>query len=119
MNKKSIYLTIAILFLGLIIYLLIPGAAQKEENERKESLALCLSENKVKMYGTTWCSYCQKQKQEFGKAFKKIEFIDCDRERDICLREGIQGYPTWKINGEPYSGLQTLETLATLSNCEY
>jgi hypothetical protein len=46
-----------------------------------------------------------------------VNYVDCDKNKDICIREGIQGYPTWKINGESYPGIQQLERLASLSGC--
>lgn len=36
---------------------------------------------------------------------------------DICLEKGIQGYPTWEINGNLYPGEQSLDKLAKLSGC--
>ena len=61
---------------------------------------------------------CQNQKKLFGKSFKFIDYIDCDRDRALCLSNGVEGYPTWKINGESYPGEQSLERLAQLSGCE-
>ncbi|MFC2136064.1 hypothetical protein ACFLTH_15725 [Bacteroidota bacterium] len=83
-----------------------------------DDFAACLFEKEVTMYGTEWCSHCQNQKKEFGKSFKYVDFVDCDRNRDACLIAGVEGYPTWKINGELYSGEQSLERLALLSGCE-
>ncbi len=86
---------------------------------QSDELAKCLTEKGAIMYGTIWCSYCQRQKEAFGSSFKYIKFVDCDANRDECLIAGVQGYPTWKINGETYSGLRPLEDLARIAGCEF
>ncbi len=69
------------------------------------------------MYGTEWCSHCKSQKKMFGKSFQYINYVDCDRYSDECLRNGIRGYPTWIIDGEKYPGVQSLGRLSSLSGC--
>jgi len=76
-----------------------------------DDFSKCLTENDLKMYGTEWCSYCKKQKALFGSSFEFIDYTDCDA-------KGGVGYPTWKLNGESYSGVQSLETLGGLTGCE-
>jgi glutaredoxin len=82
-----------------------------------QDFALCLSENDVTMFGTEWCSHCKNQKALFGNDFAFVDYVDCERNRDECLRNGVTGYPTWKINSQYYSGEQPLERLASLSGC--
>ncbi|NJM73839.1 MAG: hypothetical protein HC862_29090, partial [Scytonema sp. RU_4_4] len=38
-----------------------------------------------------------------------------DSRPDLCKAAGIQGYPTWEINGKLYSNVQSLEKLAQVS----
>jgi len=83
-----------------------------------DEFAQCLTAKGIKMYGTNWCTYCKKQKELFGSSFKYIDFVDCDKNKQECLAAGVTGYPTWKINGENYIGLQQLSRLAELSGCE-
>ena len=83
-----------------------------------DTFASCISESGAVIYGTEWCSHCKAQKAMFGKSFDKITFVDCDRQRDVCLLAGVEGYPTWKIGGENYPGQQPLQTLAGLTGCE-
>ncbi len=85
-------------------------------------LAQHLADINAKMYGAWWCPHCHDQKQLFGKEAAKIfPYIECDPEgqnpqTDLCrATEGVTGFPTWEINGEFYSGTQTLGTLADLS----
>jgi hypothetical protein len=71
------------------------------------------------MFGTARCSHCKDQKSKFGDAFAKVDYIDCDVQKDLCTNAGIQGYPTWVDGqGKQYPGNQPLEQLATLSTCQ-
>lgn len=82
-----------------------------------DELAKCLTSKGVKMYGTEWCGYCKKQKENFGASFQYVDYVDCDESKDECIEAGIRGYPTWNINGESNPGLKDLETLASLAGC--
>ena len=120
---------IKILFISIMAVLLLSGAffmfsgksniaGNAISSGEYDEFAQCLTEKGIKMYGTDWCSYCQKQKDLFGSSFNYIDFVDCDKDKQECLSAGVRGYPTWKINGENYPGLQSLDKLAQLSGCE-
>jgi len=115
---KKIWLVVIALVLIIAFFLIKPSFSGSVVNEEMDIFAQCLTENGFKMYGTEWCSHCQNQKKLFGRSFKLIDYIDCDRNKNLCLSNGVKGYPTWKINGENYSGEQSLERLAQLSGCE-
>src|SRR3989338_746412 len=83
-----------------------------------DSFANCLTEKGATMYGTEWCSHCKNQKADFGKSFKLVNYVDCDRNSQACLSAGVRGYPTWAINGSNYPGEQQLYRLASLTGCE-
>ena len=69
------------------------------------------------MYGTDWCPHCKDQKERFGGSFRLINYVNCDYNSDECLRNGVTGYPTWKINGQNYPGVQPLDKLSLISGC--
>ncbi|HEY9887867.1 MAG TPA: hypothetical protein V6D02_05660, partial [Candidatus Obscuribacterales bacterium] len=57
------------------------------------------------------------------EAVDDIQYVECDPEGEnaqpqLCREKDIQGYPTWEIDGEFYSGTQSLEELARLSGFE-
>ncbi len=79
--------------------------------------AQCLTDNGVIMYGTDWCTHCQNQKLLFGTSFNNIAYVNCDNSPQACTNAGVTGYPTWYVNGEIYSGVQSLETLSQFSGC--
>jgi hypothetical protein len=96
-------------------------AITTQSGKAEIALAKHLSAIGVKEYGAFWCPHCYEQKQLFGQqAFALINYIECDPkgknpQRQLCLKEEIQGFPTWKIKGKLYAGTQSLEKLAQLS----
>ena len=93
-----------------------------QTEEQKISLAKCLREKNVKMYGAYWCPHCNNQKKMFGNSFSYIRYVECDRSdkegRKECLEKGIEGYPTWGIDNNLYPGEKSFDELAELSGCE-
>jgi protein-disulfide isomerase len=85
------------------------------------ALAKHLKSVGVKMYGAYWCPHCHEQLQVFGqKAAAQLPYIECAEDGknsrpDLCKTAKIEGYPTWKIKGKTYMGIQSLEELATAS----
>ncbi len=117
MEKKNKIVLMGILVVLIIVvsfygYKTIAGNVIKEG--AYDEFAKYLTEQEVKMYGTEWCSHCKNQKKLFGSSFQYIDYIDCDQNRRECLSAGVQGYPTWEINGLNYPGEQSLERLAQL-----
>jgi hypothetical protein len=102
-----------LIFLFLFLLLLM-GCTKKNY----DGLAKCLTEKGVVMYGTEWCSHCNNQKKEFGSSFRYINFTDCDNNKEECTNAGIEGYPTWIMNGTKYPGEQPLDKLSALARCD-
>ncbi len=90
-----------------------------------ETLAKCLTEKGAKFYGASWCTHCANQKEMFGDALQYVTYVECADANNAqiqtpeCTTAGINGYPTWIINGTKYPGEQTLDKLAQLSGCAY
>lgn len=70
------------------------------------------------MYGTDWCVHCQAQKELFGRSFRNIIYINCDKAPDKCDAAGVERYPTWVIGDQKFSGTQPLQKLASVSECK-
>lgn len=115
-TKNVMIFLILILIVILLIYN--PFKSKTSKEGEHDTFAQCLTDAGVKMYGTDWCSHCQNQKKLFGKSFDIIDYINCDKNKETCLIEGIEGYPTWKLNNESYTGEQSFEALARISGCE-
>jgi parallel beta-helix repeat protein len=83
-----------------------------------EELAKELSSQGWVMYGTNRCSWCIKQKEEFGgEAFKHINYVNCDENRQACMNASIKAIPCWvSPNGTHYPGYHNLTRLLELAS---
>ncbi|XP_003558888.1 thiol-disulfide oxidoreductase LTO1 isoform X2 [Brachypodium distachyon] len=88
------------------------------------SLARHLHSIGAKMYGAFWCSHCNEQKQMFGReAMEILDYVECfpngagkgKKMAAECAVTGLEGFPTWFINGKVLSGDQELSVLAEAS----
>lgn len=86
------------------------------------ALAQHLKDIGAKMYGAYWCPHCIEQKKLFGEqaVAQHLPYVECDptgsnSQVGLCQSKGVQSYPTWEINGQVYSGTQTLQQLADYS----
>ncbi len=102
---------------GVIILVVFASSGCSSGPGKYDALAQCLSAKDVVMYGTSWCSHCQNQKSTFGASFQYVTFVDCDKNANECLRAGVEGYPTWIVNGTKYAGEQNMYALAKNSGC--
>jgi uncharacterized membrane protein/Zn ribbon nucleic-acid-binding protein len=101
------------------------GSAPKAEDPWIRGLAEHLSRSEAKFYGASWCPHCSEQKHLFGSSEKRIPYVECSPggpkapQAPVCKEKNIQSYPTWIINGQRYTGIQPLDTLARLTNFRY
>ncbi|MBN1175686.1 hypothetical protein JXA48_03505 [Candidatus Woesearchaeota archaeon] len=89
-----------------------------EEKASISSFAQCLTDAGAAMYGAEWCSHCKAQKALFGDSFEDVLYYECTVEVDACNAAGIEGYPTWVVDGKKYPGEQSFQTLGVLTGCE-
>jgi uncharacterized membrane protein/glutaredoxin len=100
-----------------------PPAITTTSGPAEMALARHLRQIGAKEYGAYWCPHCHDQKMLFGKeAAKFVDYVECDPKgqnsrSEICqaAAASIKGFPTWEINGQFYSGTQSLDKLAELS----
>ena len=106
------------LWIGVVVFAVVVFLAWPSTPGEYDTFATCLTDSGAVMYGTDWCSHCQAQKAMFGNSFEKIDFVNCDFDKDACLISGVTGYPTWVIDGQNYPGQKPLTELSRLSGCE-
>jgi uncharacterized membrane protein/glutaredoxin len=81
-----------------------------------------LAKTDAKFYGASWCPHCSEQKELFGPSSSRVPYIECSPggprapQAPACNDAGIKSYPTWIINGQRYSGIQSLDSLAQYTN---
>ena len=92
-----------------------------KSSPQKINFAQYLSDNNFIMYSAYWCPHCHDQKQLFGKkAVEELKIIECAKDGfnnqfKLCQSKGIEGFPSWEINNQIYSGTQELKELAEIT----
>ena len=101
-----------------------PPLVTTKSNPAKLALADHLTDSGAVMYSAYWCPHCHEQKELFGKeAAKALKVVECapdgqDNQVDLCRSKGLEGFPSWEINGAIDSGVKPLDKLADLSGYE-
>ncbi len=115
MNKT----TLTVIGIGLIVGLAVLARfAPRADGGQFDAFAQCLAAQGVTMYGADWCPHCQNEKKAFGSSFKYVPYIECPKNPEVCLAEGVKGYPTWIfLDGRKLEGEQGVERLAKESGC--
>ncbi|HEY9622483.1 MAG TPA: hypothetical protein V6C78_19145 [Crinalium sp.] len=102
-----------------------PGAATPGPTTPEGALAAHLSSSGAVVYTTSPCNDCQRQQDLFGQeAASRLTLVQCNTASspaasaspDPCRQDNITTFPTWRINGQLYPGVQSLSNLADLSN---
>ncbi|MEO0406807.1 MAG: vitamin K epoxide reductase family protein [Cyanobacteria bacterium P01_A01_bin.135] len=99
----------------------LPPPITTTSGESEIALAQHLSDIGAKKYSAYWCPHCHEQQRLFGReAFQYINYVECapdgaNAQPQLCRDAGVQGFPTWEINGEQYSGSIPLDQLAEIS----
>ena len=99
-------------------------AITTSSSPQKVKFAKFLTDNNFKMYSAYWCPHCHDQKQLFGKkAVKELTIVECaqdgkDNQYKICQEKQIEGFPSWEINDQIYTGVKDLNDLAIITGYE-
>ncbi len=101
MRKENIYLIIVILVTiigGIIFFFSGKSVIENNKKEEKKKIIDCLLAKDVKLYISSNCDYCLKQKEVFGEYFSELNYINCDEGgewSEVCREAGINDVPTW------------------------
>lgn len=118
-KRNVLYLIIILAVLALIVY-----SVRGKEAGELDSFASCLEDSGAMFYGTTWCSYCQAQRDLFASSFKYAPYTECSLPggsgtNPVCKKAGVTAYPTWIFaSGEIDLGQKSLEYLANKTGCK-
>ena len=110
---------VLVILVAIGLYLMNPPSS-KIASGNYDDFAKCLTQNKAKMYGASWCPHCQAQKKMFGSSFQYVDYVECaegNGQAKACSDAGITGYPTWDFNGKRKSGELTVADLSDNSGC--
>ena len=118
-NKNIFFLIIGILILGTLTTVILRSGGSAIPDGKYDVFAQCLASKNLTMYGAVWCSHCKSEKANFGDSFKYVPYVECTENPDLCLKNGVESYPTWiDENGVKYVGEQGLEKLSEISSCQ-
>jgi len=80
----------------------------------------CLKEKNFHIYGANWCGWTKKLVIDTLGGFDIADpiYTECTEEQELCTKEGIKGFPTIKVNGEPYQGQRTFGDFAKATDCK-
>lgn len=121
MNSTTSMLGLA----ALVIVGLIGVAVVKDRLPSKyDGFAQCIQDNGGRVYTASWCPNCEAQLAMFGSAARNLNNKECSipggpNDLELCKGDDITAVPTWeKADGERFSGVTSLETLAETFGCE-
>ncbi|MEK7194844.1 MAG: thioredoxin domain-containing protein [Patescibacteria group bacterium] len=120
MNKTSLWVLIAIVVIGGIIWL---NVRDNGKPGKYDAFAQCLTDKGAVFYGAFWCPHCQNQKKMFGKSEKLLNYVECSTtdgrgQLQVCKDKNVTGYPTWEFaDASRLSGEIPLENLAEKTGC--
>ena len=88
-----------------------------QEARLRDAILKKLIDNDATFYGASWCGVTKKQLAELKITetdTRGLDYVDCEREDELCASKGVDAYPTWQINGQKYTGYHPLDKLAEL-----
>lgn len=118
-QKWELYLKI---FLAVAVLLAMGKFLLDQNNSsgtttNRDDFAKCLNDQGTIMYGVDTCEFCQIQKRMFGSSFEKINYVNCDFDKQICQEKRITAYPVWQISDKLFPGIETFDQLAKATGC--
>ncbi len=119
MKKNFWWIAAGTLITLLIGFLVVMGTGPSKYDE----FAQCIEKSGTVFYGAFWCSHCQAQKADFGRASKYLPYVECSTsdgksQTQICIDKGVKNYPTWIFaDGTIQTGEVSLEELARKTAC--
>ena len=111
MKKRSL-ITFTVIVAVIILSIILINRPQKVDVSK--STAMCIGENS-KIYVQFGCHACETQENMFGENYQYLSIIDCYFQPEEC--SSITHTPTWIINEQKYTGVQSIETLKQLTGC--
>ena len=106
---------------GEPVTVMVPQRVRRHSSSQAIRLAEYMNKKqKTTIYTAYWCPHCARQRELFGReAWALLDVVECAprgyrAQPSLCLKEGIDGYPTWKIGTTVVSGERELADLAQL-----
>lgn len=120
--KKAFGIIILIALIIVAVLLIVRSANSNREPSAVDMFAQCLTDTGTTFYGAYWCPHCMSQKKMFGRAQKKLPYVECstpNRQRNqTCTDANIESYPTWEFaDGTRLTGERDFAELSEATGC--
>ncbi len=120
-NSYNLWIGILVICLIVLISLLLFIEMNSSPQPSSEELELskireCINKTHLKLYGKENSQIFLAQKEELGKIFDFVPFVDCNTNREECV--GVLLIPAWEINDQIYYGSFSRDVLIKLMECD-
>ncbi len=124
-SKTKILITLGIGVVLIISFFMITDAITKftgysiSDTEDKDDFNSCLKKQDITLYINS-DNFVKTLEQMKTKEYlgTEVKIMNCLINKDICLKKGINTFPSWIINGEKVFGDISIEDLSRISGCE-
>ena len=119
---KRILITLVVGIILISVFFVITSSITKytgfSVSNANEDFKKCLSEQKIVLYINTEKVSETLKNIELIQYFEYIEIKNCFRDKDTCLQDGVDSFPTWIIKENKINRDITSEELSELSGCK-
>jgi thioredoxin-like negative regulator of GroEL len=124
MKTKHVYFIIAVVVILYFIYRYTKNNEKMTEGDIKTQHTQSTETPTLGVYYTEWCGYSKQfidqLKNGTGatiqKTGAKIELIDCEKDKEMCAKYEVQGFPTLLLHTSkgvlPYNGNRSGDSIA-------
>jgi len=113
-NKTAVMIITVMIIIAIII--LIYYVKNNNGNEITEEEIKCIA-SKSTLFVSKTCGVCAEQEKILEDYLEEFNIIECTSNIELCIENKIVRVPTWRISGENYLGLKSIEKLKELSGC--
>lgn len=99
-------LVIIIIVFLLILYLLYRYIQNNNNNNKIEKLEDIKNKKTLGVYYADWCGYSRQFLQQLDNSLKnelnkeniEVKLIDCEKDKNMCAKYNIEGFPTLLVH---------------------
>ena len=119
---KRILITLVVGIILISVFFFITNSITKytgfSVSDADNNFKKCLSEQKIVLYINTEKVSETLNDIELIQYFEYIKIKNCFRDKDTCIQDGVNSFPTWVIRNNKINRDITSEELSELSGCK-
>ena len=114
MKKDTLILVIIVV---IVIAIIIGINYVKGNGNYSNETMQCIADNSILIVSKT-CSHCENQRSILGDSEPLFNIIFIDEQPEVMDQYDLRAVPTWIINNEKITGVQSVEKLKELTGCQ-